>query len=65
MSDLIGEWWCKGYAWLRSHSSRDRESGSVTMENVIWALAVIAIAAIVVAAITVYVTNHSNQLIGS
>ena len=38
--------------------------GSVTIENVIWALAVIAIAAIVVAAITTYVTNHSNQLLG-
>ncbi|MCL2482763.1 MAG: hypothetical protein FWF43_04990 [Propionibacteriaceae bacterium] len=65
MSDLLSEWWCKGYGWLRSYSHRTREAGSVTMENVIWALAVIAIAAIVVAAITVYVTNHSNQLIGS
>ena len=43
----------------------DRERGSVTMENVIWALAVIAIAAIVVAAITAYVTSHSNSLLGS
>ena len=40
------------------------EKGSVTMENVIWALAVIAIATIVVVAITTYVTNHSNQLLG-
>ena len=45
-------------------SPPDRERGSVTMENVIWALAVIAIAAIVVAAITYYVTNHSNHLMG-
>jgi len=43
----------------------DPEKGSVTIENVIWALAVIAIAAIVVAAITAYVTGHSNKLIGS
>jgi len=41
------------------------DKGSVTIENVIWALAVIVIAAIVVAAITAYVTSHSNQLVGS
>ncbi|MCL1923600.1 MAG: hypothetical protein FWG15_07095 [Propionibacteriaceae bacterium] len=40
------------------------ERGSVTMENVIWALAVIGIAAVVVSAITTYVMNHSNQLLG-
>jgi hypothetical protein len=34
------------------------------MENVIWALAVIAIAGIVVFAITTYVTNHSAELLG-
>jgi hypothetical protein len=34
------------------------------MENVIWALAVIAIAAIVVAAITAYVTRQSAGLLG-
>ncbi|MDR0488692.1 MAG: hypothetical protein LBG99_04710 [Propionibacteriaceae bacterium] len=51
---------------LTSWYPRDpmKERGSVTMENVIWALAVIAIAAIVVAAITYYVTNHSNHLMG-
>jgi altronate dehydratase len=41
-----------------------REQGSVTMENIIWALAVIGIATIVVTAITTYVSNHSNQLLG-
>jgi hypothetical protein len=40
------------------------DSGSVTIENVIWALAVIVIAGIVVAAITAYVTNHANGLLG-
>jgi len=53
---------CAG--WVE-HYSYDKEKGSVTIENVIWALAVIAIAAIVVAAITAYVTGHSNELIGS
>lgn len=39
-----------------------QERGSVTMENVIWALAVIVIAGIVVAAITAYVTTNSSLL---
>jgi len=54
--------------WMRTvwySRPADPEKGSVTIENVIWALAVIAIAAIVVAAITAYVTGHSNELIGS
>lgn len=42
----------------------EREKGSVTIENVIWAIAVIAIAAIVIAAITSYVTSHSAELLG-
>jgi len=47
------------------NSLRQRgDKGSVTMENVIWALAVIVIAAIVVAAITSYVTSHSSDLLG-
>jgi len=62
MSNLITRWWCATWAVLTA-GPRDREKGSVTMENVIWALAVIAIAAIVVAAITMYVTNHSNELL--
>ena len=49
--------------WSRMCRSR-REAGSVTMENVIWALAVIVIAGIVVAAITAYVTSHSGNLLG-
>lgn|GEM_PF-1242859 len=67
MSDLITRWWCDCWVRLRTGPRtgprRDTEKGSVTMENVIWALAVIAIAAIVIAAITAYVTNHSNELL--
>lgn len=48
-----------------NHRPDQSDRGSVTIENVIWAIAVIAIAAIVVAAITAYVTSHSNVLIGS
>lgn len=38
------------------------ERGSVTIENVLWAVAVIAIVAIVVAAIRAYVTSESGKL---
>jgi heme/copper-type cytochrome/quinol oxidase subunit 2 len=44
--------------------SHDRENGSVTMEHVIWAVAVIGIVAIVVTAVTGYVTRQANQLGG-
>ena len=60
MNELM-TWMKTVWAWRPS----EVEKGSVTIENVIWALAVIAIAAIVVAAITAYVTGHSNELIGS
>jgi len=56
MTWMRAVWYCR---------PTDTEKGSVTIENVIWALAVIAIAAIVVAAITAYVTGYSNKLIGS
>lgn len=62
MRDMCTGWWCRGWAWLRTRPQP--EKGSVTMENVIWALAVIAIAAIVVAAITAYVTRQSAGLLG-
>lgn len=76
MTDLITHWWCQGSAWCHDQAGKvaaqghildrsQKEKGSVTMENVIWALAVIVIAAIVVAAITAYVNKYSNQLIGS
>jgi hypothetical protein len=38
------------------------ESGSVTNEHVLWAIAVIGIVAIVVAAIKAYVTSQSGNL---
>lgn len=41
---------------------RDTERGSVTIENVLWAVAVIAIVAIVVAAITAYVRSKSGEI---
>lgn len=41
---------------------RNREEGSVTIEQVLWAIAVIAFVGIVVAAITAYVTNKSKSI---
>lgn len=41
---------------------RDPERGSVTIEHVLWAVAVIAIVGIVVAAITNYVTTQSGLI---
>jgi hypothetical protein len=38
------------------------ERGSVTIENVIWAVAVIAIVAIVVTAITAFVTTQASKI---
>ena len=61
---LWGRWLVSCLAEVRPDDSQ-RDRGSVTIENVIWAIAVIAIAAIVVAAITAYVTSHSSQLVGS
>jgi len=55
-------------AWhqLRARYDRlvygDPEAGSVTIEKVVWAVAVIAIAAIVVTAITVFVTNEAAKI---
>ena len=40
----------------------DPEAGSVTIEKVVWAVAVIAIAAIVVTAITIFVTNEAAKI---
>ncbi|MER6971179.1 hypothetical protein ABT304_09010 [Nocardioides sp. NPDC000445] len=46
---------------VRPPQQRD-ERGSVTIENVLWAVAVIAIVAIVVAAIRAYVTSQSGNI---
>ena len=47
---------------LQTRITRRSERGSVTIENVLWAVAVIAIVAIVVAAIKAYVTTQSGNL---
>lgn len=47
---------------LHARITRRSERGSVTIENVLWAVAVIAIVAIVVAAIKAYVTTQSGNL---
>jgi heme/copper-type cytochrome/quinol oxidase subunit 2 len=46
----------------RTVKHRRDERGSVTIEQVIWAGAVIAIVAIVVAAIKVFVTSESGKI---
>lgn len=46
----------------RSLTRRRDERGSVTMEQVLWAVAVIVIVGIVVAAITAYVTNEAAKI---
>lgn len=43
-------------------ATKDPERGSVTIENVIWAVAVIAIVGIVVVAITNYVTSKAADI---
>jgi hypothetical protein len=48
-------------AWL-TRPDDDHERGSVTMDHVLWALAVIVIAGIVIAAVTSYVTNQSARI---
>jgi hypothetical protein len=63
MSEVCTRWWYR--LWVRLRTPSPSQRGSVTIENVIWALAVIAIAAIVVLAITTWVTNHANDLLGS
>lgn len=40
----------------------EREGGSVTIEHVLWAVAVIAIVAIVVAAVRAYVTTQAGNI---
>ena len=45
----------------RARIQRD-ERGSVTMEQVLWAVAVIAIVGIVVAAIKAFVTSESGKI---
>lgn len=46
----------------RAKIEQDPERGSVTIEQVLWAIAMIAIVGIVVAAITAYVTSKSGNI---
>lgn len=54
-------WFALSERVLRPPDRKD-ERGSVTIENVLWAVAVIAIVAIVVAAIRAFVTSESGKL---
>ena len=47
---------------VRRSVKGDPERGSITIEQVIWAVAVIAIVAIVVTAITNYVTAQAGKI---
>ena len=51
-----------GVALHERASTRPRERGSVTIEQVLWAVAVIAIVGIVVVAITNYVTTEAAKI---
>jgi len=48
--------------YARTKIEQDPERGSVTIEQVLWAIAMIAIVGIVVAAITAYVTSKSGNI---
>ncbi len=54
-------WFALSERVLRPPGRKD-ERGSVTIENVLWAVAVIAIVAIVVAAIRAFVTSESGKI---
>ena len=47
---------------LRARSTHRGERGSVTIEQVLWAVAVIAIVGIVVLAVTNYVTSEAAKI---
>ena len=51
-----------GLAGLDARLHRLDERGSVTIEYVLWAVAVIAIVAIVVAAVKAYVTSQAGNI---
>ena len=51
-----------GNAHDTMHRARHGERGSVTIEQVIWAVALIVIASGVVAAITAYVNSKKSQI---
>jgi hypothetical protein len=58
----LGDYLATQQRVLTSAARRDSERGSVTIEQVIWAVAVIGIVAIVVTAITNYVTAQAGKI---
>lgn len=46
----------------RAAAAREPERGNVTIEQVLWAVAAIAIVAIVVGVVTTYVTNTAAKI---
>lgn len=61
MVSYLMMWWDIAVERLRDSLKR-RERGSVTIENVVWALAVIVIAGVVVTIIVSFVKSQSNAL---
>jgi len=47
---------------MRARMKGDPERGSVTIEQVAWAVAIIAIVAVAVAAIRAYITTQASRL---
>ncbi|MBI4901022.1 MAG: hypothetical protein HY829_11150 [Actinobacteria bacterium] len=58
----LGDYLATQQQVLATAVRRDSERGSVTIEQVIWAVAVIGIVAIVVTAITNYVTAQAGKI---
>lgn len=48
--------------WLEAQSTPDRERGSHTTEQILWAVAVVVIVGIATFAITTFVTNQAAKL---
>jgi heme/copper-type cytochrome/quinol oxidase subunit 2 len=62
MQNLITAWTMLRAVLTKPDTSDDPERGSVTIEHVLWAVAVIVIVGIVVAAITAYVTSQAGKI---
>ena len=69
MQHILGIWLTLGYRveTLLGHQQlvlarRRDERGSITIEQALWAVAIIALVGIVVAAITAYVTSKSGNI---
>lgn len=62
MSHLLTIWVLLQARLTPSNHTHDSERGSVTIEHVLWAVAVIAIVGIVVAAVMNYVTGQAGNI---